>query len=129
MTLEPEEVAGGIAAIVEVARSRNADLGISGALVATDAHFAQILEGRRDAVFDVMASIERDRRHTEVTVVWTEDREQAFFSDWSMAYAGTAEYVDKKISPLLRGSLPEHERQGVISELLLLIQCFVREEE
>jgi len=58
-----------VEAITAVATSRNAILGVTGALISTDHFFAQILEGPEAAVDDVMASILRDARHRSVKVL------------------------------------------------------------
>jgi len=87
--------------IVEVARSRNAQLAVTGALIFTRAHFAQILEGSRAAVEELMVSIKRDARHQDVTVVEWIDIESRRFPDWSMAYSGPSAYVDRHLSPFL----------------------------
>ncbi|MDO7844429.1 BLUF domain-containing protein [Sphingomonas immobilis] len=95
-TIDPgaEEV---IQDIVSAASVKNAALGVTGALVATRAHFAQILEGPADAVHDLMDSICRDARHTNVIVL----REWAIigrsFADFSLAYSGPSSYVAKHV--------------------------------
>ncbi|MGH1591417.1 BLUF domain-containing protein [Methylobacterium phyllosphaerae] len=48
--------------IVETSQSRNAQLHITGALVASRNRFAQILEGPRAGVDELMESIRRDPR-------------------------------------------------------------------
>lgn len=88
--------------IVDVARSRNAQLAVTGALIFTRAHFAQILEGSPAAVDELMVSINRDARHRDVTVVECIDIESRRFPDWSMACSGPSTYVDRHLSPFLR---------------------------
>jgi hypothetical protein len=96
-TIDPgaEEV---IQEIITAASIKNAALGVTGALVATKAHFAQILEGPAGAVSDLMDSICRDARHTNVTVL----REWAIFgrsfADFSLAYSGPSSYVAKHVA-------------------------------
>ena len=59
---EGHEVAG----IIAVARSRNAALDVTGALVVTTDHYAQLLEGPPAALEQLLASIRRDPRHSDM---------------------------------------------------------------
>ena len=101
--------------IVLVAQSRNASLGITGALIATDVHFVQLLEGDPDAIAEVMVSISRDPRHTDVQVIQDCAIERRRFPKWSMAYSGLASYVAHYVEPLLTETsadrYPDNARQ------------------
>ena len=80
--------------LLERARARNAQLGISGALVYTDGVFLQILEGERAPVEALMAGIRKDVRHENVEILREGDIASARFSHWKMAYvAATPEQV------------------------------------
>ena len=91
-------------AITEVARARNESLEVTGALVSTDSHFAQVLEGPPEAVDAVMTSILADPRHRDVNVLTEGEADKRLFLGWSLAYAGRATYVAGMIAPLLTGS-------------------------
>ena len=76
------------------ARSRNADAGISGALIYADGVFLQIIEGDRAQVETLMTRIRKDRRHEAVTVLREGEMPSARFERWKMAYIGaTSEQV------------------------------------
>jgi hypothetical protein len=79
--------------IVAVSRPRNRSLGITGALVATPTHFAQILEGSMDAIDEVMASIGRDHRHYGILAAPPAQKARREFHRWSLAYHGESTYV------------------------------------
>ena len=71
--------------ILRGARARNAELGITGALLIYDDWFAQTLEGEEQAVRGLFAKIAADARHDTVEL-----REQGMaparvFSRWAMA--------------------------------------------
>lgn len=89
-----------IESIVEVARSRNRTLDVTGALIATDTAFAQALEGPPAAIDELMASIRRDIRHKDVRVVVDQEIDGRRFPGWSMAYSGRATYVARLVEPL-----------------------------
>jgi FAD-dependent sensor of blue light len=90
-----------VEAITAVALSRNAALGVTGALISTEGHFAQILEGAADAVDAVMASILRDPRHRRVTVLDETERPVRWFAGWSLAFAGAPSSLSALIEPFL----------------------------
>ena len=87
--------------IVSVGRSRNKALDVTGALIFTETHFAQILEGAEDRVAELMRSIVRDERHTNVDIILRERLGARRFCSWSLAYAGPADLVADIVSPLL----------------------------
>jgi hypothetical protein len=90
-----------VEAITAVATSRNAILGVTGALISTDHFFAQILEGPEAAVDDVMASILRDARHRSVKVLADGEYEERWFAEWSLAFAGRSSPISHHLEPLL----------------------------
>lgn len=54
--------------IVRVANNRNAELGLTGALIFLDAYFLQVIEGLPGPLNARFAIIAADARHTEVSV-------------------------------------------------------------
>lgn len=80
--------------ILEQAQSSNATEGITGALVYSDGHFLQILEGEMSDVEQLMRRIARDLRHEKILVLQAGDVSAAAFPDWRMAYvSATPEQV------------------------------------
>jgi hypothetical protein len=75
-------------AIVSIARSRNKEDNLTGALLFTGGGFAQVLEGRREVVERTFERITADRRHTDVTVLSFTPTPQRSFPDWPMAFCG-----------------------------------------
>lgn len=87
--------------ILTVAQERNRRQNVTGALTYNEFHFAQALEGSRRDVDDIFASIQRDKRHTNIVVVeehWIEDRD---FAEWAMVYVGDRNSL-RVISPNLQ---------------------------
>jgi hypothetical protein len=76
-------------------------LAVTGALVATPTHFAQILEGPKQALADLMASIERDPRHQDIRRVDLGGRAARDFPDWSLAFSGQSTYVSHAIAQMM----------------------------
>ena len=71
--------------LLEQARTRNARLGITGCLLYYDGSFMQYLEGPREGVQAVFASIQRDPRHHQVGLLHQGPIERREFADWWMA--------------------------------------------
>lgn len=78
--LAPSEVQ----ALLDVARARNAQEQLTGLLVLDGTRFFQWLEGPRDAVERVWASIRRDPRHHSIERLQTPWRDERLFADWHM---------------------------------------------
>jgi hypothetical protein len=81
----------GLLQILEVSRSRNVQLGISGVLYSEGLRFTQVLEGPPEAVETVFRSIANDERHYDVAVVARANCLRREFANWSMALVDEAE--------------------------------------
>lgn len=98
--------------ILSVARERNAASSITGALVFTGRHFAQLLEGSREAVDELMACILADERHERVDVVEVREVAERSFPGWSTAYAGPSFYVEGHVRALFDAEAPGDRTQA-----------------
>lgn len=121
-TIPRERLAMEVANIVAVSRAHNAGAGITGGLVRAGPYFAQLLEGPTDAVKTLMERIDRDPRHTDVSVVRIEASTKRQLPDWSMAYAGESTYVANQIAALLGPGLAADAER--INRLNVLIVTF-----
>ena len=119
----PDE-AGEVERIVTVARRENERLGVTGALIFTQAHFAQVLEGDRAAVETLMERIGRDPRHDMVTIVSAGERDGRLFGQWSMAYSGGSLYVDRHVRPLLAPAAEQGATERLAEKLVRLMREF-----
>lgn len=100
------DLARAVADIVTVAAARNAGLDVTGAFLSTGVHFAQILEGPAAGVGEIMASIARDPRHTDVVILADGGAPERAFPEWSLAYLGEASYVDALVVDALENPGP-----------------------
>jgi hypothetical protein len=110
-----------IRALLEVARSRNAGLGITGALFCDGAYFVQLLEGPVEAVEVVFASIQADPRHTDIRVVERGPAETRWFASWHMAMVTEAQVAQmRRTNPDLPALQPYRtaELVATLSEVL-----------
>ena len=90
-SIAPERSIAEVTRIVETARTNNVRHGITGVLLHTKNHFAQVLEGPPAAVTNLYEKISSDCRHTAVRLIALEEVENRSFSSWAMAYVGQHE--------------------------------------
>jgi hypothetical protein len=110
-------------AILTFSRARNGVVGVTGALISSFYTFAQLIEGPDSSIEVLMASINRDGRHRDVKVISVKNTTRRIFPNWSMAYSGNANYIDRHIEILLDPSNPEANRRPV-EQLESLIEEF-----
>lgn len=92
---KPMTVAG-LEAILADARTGNETRNVTGALVYVDGVFFQLIEGDKDVVRKLMASIASDARHHSVKVFYEAEVEARAFESWRMAYlSATAEQMSQ----------------------------------
>jgi len=75
--------------ILAVSRRKNAQAGLTGALIYDNRTFLQWLEGSVGSIREVFARISRDERHTDVTLLTVRRLNGRWFPDWSMTAAVT----------------------------------------
>ena len=83
-----DERSAAVAGILAVSKRNNARVGVTGALLFNAGSFAQVLEGPRAAVEATFERIQRDPRHSDVSVIQCEPVAERGFSNWSMAFIG-----------------------------------------
>lgn len=77
-------------AILEQSRRNNPARGITGLLCFVDDIFVQVLEGGRDPVCDLFATIVRDERHAGVRILVYEEIGERRFGHWNMGQVNIA---------------------------------------
>ena len=75
--------------ILAVARANNDADGVTGALLFTHGHFAQVLEGEPARVESVFERIQLDPRHCDVRLIEYAPIEARAFGPWAMGFAGS----------------------------------------
>lgn len=77
-----------LGALFSTARSGNKKQGVTGALLVSDDHFVQVLEGEEDVVRALYARIATDPRHDDVELIETTPDTPRVFARWAMAEVG-----------------------------------------
>lgn len=119
--LPPAQAEAEVAAIVRRCEPRNIARGLTGAIVFTGTHFAQLIEGEEAVVETLLSSLRLDPRHADLTVVDRRDIATRRFASWSVAYSGPSQFVALQVSRLLDHQPPAELRRsadGLINFLL-----------
>lgn len=90
-----------VADLVEASITNNRRRDITGSLLFTGAHFAQILEGQEDNVAALMTSIGHDERHDRLTVINHAPIGERKFRDWALGYNGPSLFVARHVARVL----------------------------
>lgn len=97
--------------IVAISRINNPRHGLTGALLFTGEHFAQVLEGTAASIDQLMAQVAGDVRHDQIITIARERISARRFSQWSMAYSGPSRFVAHHVTRLLnRRASPAQNR-------------------
>ena len=86
--------------ILAASQRNNEAVGVTGALMFNAGAFAQVLEGPRAGVEATFERIQRDLRHSDVTVLQCGPAESRGFANWSMAFVGQAAGGQARFSSL-----------------------------
>lgn len=92
-----------IADILLSSRRQNSEAEVTGALLASDARFTQVLEGVMRAVEGTYGRITHDNRHKDVVLLLAEAIEERKFPQWSMAYIGPSQSAAEAVARVTRG--------------------------
>ena len=98
--------------IVAKAREWNIDHNLTGALIFTGTHFAQVLEGSQKDLDDVMVIIKNDPKHEEVSVINRSPITERQFPRWAMAYQGPSQFVSRHVTRLLHATSGLEQRRA-----------------
>ena len=110
--IDPTDATSEASQIVAVAQIRNRELGITGALICTDAHFAQVLEGSPVSIEQLMSSIYSDPRHANIVVINKSTIPNRLFPEWRMAYQGPSPFVSRHLARLQQTLHPSAQRRA-----------------
>jgi hypothetical protein len=93
-TADSGRAADDIPDIVRQAAARNGIEGITGLLYTEDDTFLQVIEGPSDSVSDLIARLENDARHRDLTILVDRSIAEREFGDWTMIYRDRRESID-----------------------------------
>jgi hypothetical protein len=122
------DIATEIHQILEVSQRNNLKVGVTGALMFNAGSFAQVLEGPRDGVEATFERIQRDLRHSDVTVLQCVPVESLGFANWSMAFVGQSSRGRTQFSSLAAESGFDLSRMSGDSVFAMLHGLVLEEE-
>ena len=119
-----------IRSILATARQRNKTDNVTGALLFTNAGYAQVLEGPREVVERTFERISADPRHTDVTVLSFTPTERRSFPDWPMGFSGqTSPGAADPLEHLLADATFSGPRATTGSDVLRLLEKLIQGED
>ena len=95
--------------ILLMSRRNNEAVHVTGALLATESNFAQVLEGERADVETIYARISIDPRHKDLVLLLAGSLTAREFPKWSMAFIGPSHSADEAVQRVA-GNLSATER-------------------
>ena len=98
-----------LADILLMSRRNNEAVHVTGALLATESNFAQVLEGERADVETIYARISIDPRHKDPVLLLAGSLTAREFLQWSMAFIGPSHSADEAVRRVA-GNLSATER-------------------
>ena len=99
--IDPAHANATVADLVEASIANNRRRDITGSLLFTGAHFAQLLEGPEGCVGALMTSIGRDIRHERLTVIDHSPISERKFRDWALGYSGPSLFIERHVARVL----------------------------
>ena len=72
--------------ILAKSRVNNSDLGVTGMLIYSAGNIIQVLEGKKDAINNLLSRIDRDGRHFGLIKLIDKPIENRSFGEWSMGF-------------------------------------------
>ena len=99
-----------LAELVRSSTERNQRFRITGTLIYTGFHFAQMIEGREIRVSQLMANIERDNRHRGCVVIDRGPIKKRLNSDWLLRYDGVSTYIEDIIVDVISDHADKRQR-------------------
>lgn len=101
--------------LLELARLKNAEVGVTGMLLYSSQSFLQMLEGDPAALEATYGRIIADSRHSKLRLLMNVDIDVRLFPDWTMGF----EHVDdEELAEDLDGFTPETEHPLVNPDLI-----------
>jgi hypothetical protein len=118
-TASPDLSAKDISNILETARDRNKENGITGCLIYHNRRFIQALEGERTILEKLYLNIEKDKRHSDVKTLYQGFTSERNFNIWSMGFIDHSPAHDNlKERELFKNKLIDYCELVQISEVV-----------
>lgn len=124
-----EDIANTIESILKLARLKNKERNITGALLYSGGYFSQVIEGPMDELEDLFEIIQNDPRHSEVRVLHFNPVEARHFSGWSMALAGVEDSMLLGIDEILKSPDELNTKQAGVHLINILHDLVQRHED
>lgn len=116
-------------ALLAASRSKNPARDITGILLYDDGNFMQVIEGPRQAAFDLYDRIQQDPLHTGLITLIEQPIKKRLFFEWAMEFRNLRNLSSEDLanaSPYLEESLLSDAYIKEPNRSLKLLQTFLR---
>lgn len=111
------------------AAAKNAELGVTGILMASGGMFYQVIEGPAEAVNGLFDAIEEDDRHIDVLVLGIEEGVTSrLFPDWSMRTVDLDAAAHVRLLPLKIMMQAVYEQRQLVDKMIWAIERTLQHE-
>lgn len=101
--LRPADAQTELRSIVKVSADNNAARQITGALMFTEDHFAQYVEGPPGALRELLCVLRADQRHAHMRLLIDRPTQERIFGPWALAYHGPPDFVRAEVGAAMQG--------------------------
>ncbi|MBA4109790.1 MAG: hypothetical protein C0487_09385 [Leptothrix sp. (in: Bacteria)] len=106
--------------IVLRAQRSNRRMDVTGVLAYSGKHFAQVLEGSDEELAALTTKISRDKRHSDVVVLFDEPISKRDYGEWSMGFLYDASLGDEIEQALTEATPQAPARDGTLARKIFL---------
>jgi len=111
LALQGDEADRALRRWVDETSAFNAELGLTGGLIAARTQLAEIIEGEREAIETSLCRARSARHHARFTIVDSKCIERRAFDSWKLFYEGHSTYVASPIAALLEAQDAYHSER------------------
>ncbi|NND82270.1 MAG: BLUF domain-containing protein [Gammaproteobacteria bacterium] len=119
---EAAQVSATLASITATSQRRNANLAVTGVLFFQNGTFLQVIEGPESSLRALMARIEQDTRHMNITTLIDQPIDERSFASWNMDSFNLADSVQLEFDEL--EEISEAFKANPVFRTDLLVQFF-----
>jgi len=103
--------------VLQTARVKNADYGVTGMLLYSEGTFIQALEGEKEDLYKIYNAIQLDLRHRNIILMITGTVEERIFPKWSMAFASVnadvLKHIENYLNPASKNFITDNKHATV----------------
>jgi hypothetical protein len=112
--------------VIEQSRENNSKKDITGVLIFCNGSIIQVLEGEREAVDSLFTKIKKDRRHSQVILLYQGMADHRSFEKWAMGYTSAEKRNMDELKDQLSFVSNPYVQSSSESKVISLVQTFFK---